>query len=217
MSLYDLFTDKSSHPRCCNTIRLSGSDLQPEDKSTTHCWRRETFSQGLNKNCEKADWGCTLPKNQGLGIAISAGQERDMPTWGACVAHVEVDPETGAVKVHKLTGLLDCGTVVHPDGALSQTEGSMLWGMNLALFEGTAFEKGQVKDINLNTYTPLRMNNLPILDINFVQNTEFPTGLGEPGLIAVAPAIANAIFNAVGARVRDLPIRPEAILAAMPS
>jgi CO/xanthine dehydrogenase Mo-binding subunit len=93
----------------------------------------------------------------------------------------------------------------------------MLWGLSLALFEGTAFENGQVKDTNLNTYSPLRMNNLPELDISFVQNTEFPTGLGEPGLIAVAPAIANAIFNAVGARVRDLPIRPEAVLAAMPS
>lgn len=166
---------------------------------------------------QQTNWGQTLPKNQGLGIAISSGQERDMPTWGACVAHVEVDPTTGKVKVHKLTGLLDCGTVVHPDGALAQTQGSMLWGLSLALFEGTAFEKGQVKDTNLNTYSPLRMNNLPELDISFVQNTEFPTGLGEPGLIAVAPAIANAIFNAVGARVRDLPIRPEAILAAMPS
>ena len=165
----------------------------------------------------KANWGQTLPKNQGMGIAISSGQERDMPTWGACVAHVEVDVESGTVKVHKLTGILDCGTVVHPDGALAQTQGSMLWGLSLALFEGTAFENGQVKDTNLNTYSPLRMNNLPELDISFVQNTEFPTGLGEPGLIAVAPAIANAIFNAVGARVRDLPIRPEAVLAAIPS
>ena len=140
-----------------------------------------------------------------------------MPTWGACVAHVEVDVESGKVKVHKLTGILDCGTVVHPDGALAQTQGSMLWGLSLALFEGTEFTKGQVKDTNLDTYTPLRMNKLPDLDISFVQNTEFPTGLGEPGLIAVAPAIANAIFNAVGARVRDLPITPEAVLAAMPS
>jgi CO/xanthine dehydrogenase Mo-binding subunit len=91
----------------------------------------------------------------------------------------------------------------------------MLWGLSLALHEGTAFEKGQVKDLNLNTYTPLRMQDVPELDISFVQNSEFPTGLGEPGLIAVAPAIANAIYNAVGARVRDLPIRPEAVLAAM--
>jgi isoquinoline 1-oxidoreductase beta subunit len=163
----------------------------------------------------RVNWGRNLPKNQGMGIAVSSGQERTMPTWGACVAHVKVDPTSGKVTVLKLTGLMDCGTVVHPDGALAQTEGSMLWGLSLALHEGTAFEKGQVKDTNLNTYTPLRMQDVPELDISFVQNSEFPTGLGEPGLIAVAPAIANAIFNAVGARVRDLPIRPEAVLAAM--
>ena len=91
----------------------------------------------------------------------------------------------------------------------------MLWGLSLALHEGTAFEKGQVKDTNLNTYTALRMQDVPELDISFVESSEMPTGLGEPGLIAVAPAIANAIFNAVGARVRDLPIRPEAVLASM--
>jgi isoquinoline 1-oxidoreductase beta subunit len=215
------FMDEIAHKQNVDPIdfRLSLLDASGKNAgaSPVSVGGAKRLAKVLTEIRERADWGRTLPKNQGLGIAISAGQERDMPTWGACVAHVEVDPETGAVKVHKLTGLLDCGTVVHPDGALSQTEGSMLWGMSLALLEGTAFEKGQVKDNNLNTYTPLRMNNLPVLDINFVQNTEFPTGLGEPGLIAVAPAIANAIFNAVGARVRDLPIRPEAILAAMPS
>jgi CO/xanthine dehydrogenase Mo-binding subunit len=117
------------------------------------------------------------------------------------------------VKVLKLTNVMDCGTVVHPDGALAQTEGAMLWGLSLALHEGTAIKDGQVADTNLNTYTPLRMADVPELDISFVQNTEFPTGLGEPGLIAVAPAIGNAIFNAVGARVRDLPITPKAVKA----
>jgi isoquinoline 1-oxidoreductase subunit beta len=163
----------------------------------------------------KVNWGQALPKNQGLGLAVSSGQERTMPTWGACVAHVEVNPKTGVVKVLKLTSVMDCGTVVHPDGALAQTESAMLWGLSLALHEGTAFADGQVKDTNLNTYKPLRMNAVPELDISFIQNTEFPTGLGEPGLIAVAPAIANAVFNAVGARVRDLPIKPDAVLAAL--
>ena len=161
----------------------------------------------------KSGWGKTLPKNEGLGIAIAAGQERNMPTWSACVAHVKVDPKTGDVKVLKLTSVMDCGTVVHPDGALAQTEGAMLWGLSLALHEGTAIKDGQVADTNLNSYTPLRMADIPELDISFVENTEAPTGLGEPGLIAVAPAIGNAIFNAVGARLRDLPITPKAVKA----
>jgi CO/xanthine dehydrogenase Mo-binding subunit len=161
----------------------------------------------------KSGWGKTLPKNEGLGVAIAAGQERTMPTWSACVAHVRVDPKTGDVKVLKLTSVMDCGTVVHPDGALAQTEGAMLWGLSLALHEGTAIKDGQVADTNLNSYTPLRMADVPELDISFVENTEAPTGLGEPGLIAVAPAIGNAIFNAVGARVRDLPITSKAVKA----
>jgi isoquinoline 1-oxidoreductase beta subunit len=163
----------------------------------------------------RIDWGAKLAKNEGIGIAVAAGQERTMPTWSACAAKVKVNPSTGEVKVLKLSTVMDCGTVVHPDGALAQTEGAMLWGLSLALHEGTEIKDGQVKDTNLNTYTPLRMSDVPELDISFVQNSEFPTGLGEPGLIAVAPAIGNAIFNAVGARVRDLPIRPKAVLAAL--
>jgi CO/xanthine dehydrogenase Mo-binding subunit len=82
-----------------------------------------------------------------------------------------------------------------------------LWGLSLALHEGTEFENGQVKDTNLDTYTPLRMEDVPELDIKFMESTEFPTGMGEPPVIAVAPAIGNAIFAATGKRARDLPIR----------
>jgi CO/xanthine dehydrogenase Mo-binding subunit len=169
----------------------------------------------LRETTRKAGWGRKLPANEGLGVAVAAGQERTMPTWSACVAHVKVDPESGQVTVLKLTSVMDCGTVVHPDGALAQTEGAMLWGLSLALHEGTAIKDGQVADNNLNSYQPLRMKDVPDMDVSFVQNTEFPTGLGEPGLIAVAPAIGNAIFNAVGARLRNLPIRPADVKAAM--
>ena len=130
-----------------------------------------------------------------------------MPTWTACVAHVAVDPSTNAVKVKKIWQTIDCGTVVHPDGAMAQAEGATLWGLSLALHEGTGFRGGHVRDRNLDSYTPLRMADVPELDLKFIENTEFPTGLGEPPLIAVAPAIGNAVFAATGVRVRDLPIR----------
>ncbi len=164
---------------------------------------------------KKAGWGAKLPANTGLGIATTFGQERDMPTWTACVAKVHVDRRTGAVKVQKLTLVTDAGTIVHPDGALAQVQGASLWGLSLALFEGTEFAKGQVADTNLDTYTPLRMSDVPELDISFTPSTEPPVGLGEPATTVVAPAIGNAIFAAVGARVRHLPIRPEAVLAAL--
>ena len=169
----------------------------------------------LQRLAAKAGWGKPLPKNTGLGIATSFGQERDMPTWTACAARVNVNPTTGAVKVEKLTLVADAGTIVSPDGALAQMEGAALWGMSLALFEGTAFENGQVRDLNLDSYTPLRMGDVPDMDIEFIASGEAPVGLGEPATTVVGPAIGNAIFRAVGARVRDLPIRAEAVKAAM--
>jgi isoquinoline 1-oxidoreductase beta subunit len=169
----------------------------------------------LARVAAKAGWGKPLPKNTGIGLATTFGQERDMPTWVACAARVRVDPKTGVVKVEKLDLVVDCGTVVHPDGALSQMQGASLWGMSLALFEGTEFRDGQVKDTNLGAYTPLRMADVPELAIEFMPSTEPPVGLGEPATTVVGPAIGNAIFSAVGARVRDLPIRPAAVLKAM--
>ena len=90
---------------------------------------------------------------------------------------------------------------------MAQAEGATLWGVSLALHEGTAFADGQVKDRNLDTYRPVRMADVPELDIHFMESTEFPTGLGEPPLIAVPPAIGNAIYRATGKRPKDLPIR----------
>lgn len=155
----------------------------------------------------RSGWGRQLPAGEGMGVAVSHGQERNMPTWTACVVHVAVDAGSKAVTVKKIWQTIDCGTVVHPDGAMAQAEGATLWGLSLALYEGTAFADGQVKDRNLDKYKPLRMADVPELSIRFMQSTEFPTGLGEPPLIAVPPALGNAIFAATGTRVRDLPIR----------
>lgn len=166
---------------------------------------------------EQSGWGRSLPADEGLGVACTFGQERDMPTWIGCVAHVRVDRASGKVTVKKLWQSIDCGTVVHPDGALAQAEGAMLWGVSLALHEGTRFESGQVVDRNLDRYTPLRMADVPDLDIRFVDSTEFPVGMGEPPLIPVAPAIGNAVYAAVGVRLRDLPIRAADVRAALGS
>jgi len=155
------------------------------------------------------------PKDTGLGVATSFGQERDMPTWVACIARVRVDRASGRVTVEKLTLVVDAGTIVHPDSAQAQVEGASLWGLSMALHEGSEFVKGQPKDTNLDTYTPLRMGDVPTVEVEFLPSTEVPVGLGEPATTVVGPAIANAIFAASGARVRHLPIRPDAVLEAI--
>jgi len=87
----------------------------------------------------------------------------------------------------------------------------------MALYAGTAVVNGQVKATNFDSYTPLRIGDVPELDIEFIDSTEAPVGLGEPGTTVVAPAIGNAIFAAVGARLRHLPIRPSAVIEALAS
>ena len=169
----------------------------------------------LARCAQKAGWGGVLPKDVGLGIASTFGQERTMPTWIACAARVRVDRTNGYVRVEKLTVVIDAGTIIHPDSATAQVEGATLWGLSTALYEGTEFTKGQPKDTNLDTYRVLRMGDIPEVEIDFIPSTEMPVGLGEPATTAVAPAIGNAIFAATGARVRDLPIRPQAVLAAL--
>ena len=170
----------------------------------------------LERLAEKIGWGrTTLPKDVGIGVATTFGQERAMPTWTACAARVRVDRASGRVTVEKLTLVVDAGTIIHPDGAQAQVEGAALWGMSMALREGTEFVNGQPKDTNLDTYAVLRMGDVPEMEIELVPSTEAPVGLGEPATTVVPPAIANAIFAATGARVRHTPIRPEAVLQAL--
>lgn len=169
----------------------------------------------LRRVRELSGWSDTQPNDVGLGVATSFGQERSSPTWTACVARVRVDRSNGNVRLEKLYLVTDAGTIIHPDGAVAQVEGAALWGASMALHEGTVLESGNVRDTNLNSYTPLRMRDMPEFEIEFIDSSEIPTGLGEPATTIVGPAIANAIFNAVGVRMRDLPIRPEAVLRAL--
>jgi CO/xanthine dehydrogenase Mo-binding subunit len=168
----------------------------------------------LRRVAQRAGWGRKMPVNTGLGLASSFGQDRDMPTWCACAAEVEVDRKTGVVSVRKLWLDIDAGSVIDPDGARAQAEGAMLWGLSMALYEGTDFVNGKVRDTNLDTYMPVRISDVPEFDIAFVDSTEAPMGLGEPPTTVIAPAIGNAIFAATGIRLRRLPITPGDVLDA---
>jgi len=156
-----------------------------------------------------------LGPNEGMGVACVSSQERSSPTWTACVAHVKVDPKTGEVTLKKVTVAMDVGTIVNPDGVRAQIEGSIFWGTSLAMLEKATLKNGGIEQTNFDTYTPLRMSQMPEIDVSIIGNGEPAVGCGEPAVTVIAPAIGNAVFNAIGARVRSLPITAEAVKAAM--
>lgn len=174
------------------------------------------ISNVLKVAVEKAGYGKKkLPAGHAQGIAVVSSQERNTPTWTAAVAEVSVNKQTGVVTLHKMTVAIDIGTTVNPDGARAQVEGATLWGISLALYEQASMKDGHIVQTNFDTYTPLRMAQVPELDIHILNTGNYPSGVGEPAVTVVAPAIANAVYNAVGARVRTLPLTPDRVKAAL--
>ena len=169
----------------------------------------------LQKAAEMIGWGTTLPEGSGMGIASTFGQERDMPTWVAVAAQVRVDKSTGLVHVEKLQVVVDAGIIVDPNGAQAQCQGAALWGLSMALYEGTELVNGKFKDSNFDSYTPLRIGQTPEVNIEFIVSPYAPSGLGEPAVTPVAPAIANAIYQAIGVRLRKLPMTANDVKAAL--
>lgn len=169
----------------------------------------------LKMCAEKSGYGKSMGDGVGVGLAAVTAQERNSPTWTACAAQVKVDKATGEFSVQKLTLVIDVGTAVNPDGVKAQVEGGALWGVSLATKEAATMENGAIQQDNFDTYTPLRMEDMPEIDVTVVSPGHYPAGCGEPGVTVTAPAIANAIFAASGARVRELPITPEKVKAAL--
>lgn len=156
----------------------------------------------LELAAEKGNWGKPLPKGIGRGIATHFS----FSSYVAQVAEVSVDKD-GAVRVHRMVCAVDCGRVVNPDSVKAQMEGGIVFGLTAALKDEITFENGRVKQRNFHDYPMLRINESPEIEVYIVPSTENPTGVGEPGVPPVAPAVANAIFAATGKRVRRLPIR----------
>jgi len=163
----------------------------------------------------KAGYGKAMPKNHGIGIGVSSAEERQSPTWVAGVAEVKVDPDNGMVDILKLTIAMDMGIAVNPRNIEHQIKGSALWGASQILYERLTLKDGRFEQGNFDTYVPIRLRQVPEIEVEIVESGHHPSGVGEPASTVVGPAVANAIFNAVGARVRRMPITPEAVVAAM--
>ncbi|HEX7937775.1 MAG TPA: molybdopterin cofactor-binding domain-containing protein, partial [Gemmatimonadaceae bacterium] len=156
---------------------------------------------------DKAGWGRKRPRGEGQGFAIT----RTNGAYVAIVADVTVTRD-GVLTINKLTAAVDPGMVINLSAAEAQVQGAMLDGIGAAWFQKLTIENGAAAQTNFNTYPMLRMSNTPrVIDVHFVKSELPPTGLGEPGLPAAAPALCNAIFAATGKRIRTLPIVGESL------
>jgi len=165
----------------------------------------------LEMAAEKAGWGKPLPKGQGQGIA----QHSCFGTYVAQVANISVNESTGTIKVNKVVAAVDCGPVVNPDIIKAQIEGAIIISLSAALKEKVVFANGGVKSANFNDYKIFKMKDVPEIEVHIVKSTDKMGGIGEPGVPPAAPAVANALFNATGARIRRLPMDPQAVLEAL--
>jgi isoquinoline 1-oxidoreductase subunit beta len=163
----------------------------------------------LDLAAQKANWGSALPAGRARGIATHFSFE----SYVAQVAEVSVEKD-GTVHVHRVVAAVDCGQTVNPDTVKAQLEGGIIFGLTAALKTEITLDKGRVQQRNFNDYPMLRMFESPAIEVFIVPSTEHPTGVGEPGVPPVAPAVTNAIFAATGKRVRRLPIKPEDLRSA---
>jgi isoquinoline 1-oxidoreductase beta subunit len=133
-----------------------------------------------------------------------------MGSYMAQVADIAVAKD-GTVRVERVVCAVDCGQIVNPDTVTAQMEGGIMFGIAGALWGEITIKNGRVEQRNFNDYRVLRIDEAPVVEVHLVKSGEEPGGIGEPGTVAIAPAIGNAIFAATGRRIRKLPFKPEVV------
>jgi isoquinoline 1-oxidoreductase beta subunit len=149
---------------------------------------------------QKAGWGGPQPQGQGRGVAY----HQSFNTRVAMVA--EVSATHTAIKVDRIVAAVDCGVAINPDIVTAQIEGAIGFALSTVLRNQVTLNKGAVEQQNFDDYEPTRMREMPKVEVHIVESTAAPSGIGEPGVPPVAPAIGNAIFAATGKRLRSLPL-----------
>jgi xanthine dehydrogenase molybdopterin-binding subunit B len=155
----------------------------------------------LNLAAERAGWGTPLAAGRFRGLAV----HHSFDSFVAQVAEVSV--QDGRIRVHRVVCAVDCGTAVNPAGVTAQMEGGVVFGLSAALYGEITLREGRVQQSNFHDYRPLRLAETPPVEVHIVPSTEAPSGVGEPGVPPIAPAVANAVFAATGKRLRRLPLR----------
>ncbi len=150
---------------------------------------------------------------EGQGFGVACGDEKG--SYVATCAEVAVEKKSGAVRVVRLVEAFECGAIVNPDGLRNQVVGAMIQGLGGALFEAIEFENGRIKNAHFASYRVPRFRDVPEIEAILLDRKDLPsTGAGETPIMAVAPAIGNAIFDATGVRLNNLPMVPNGLRLA---
>jgi nicotinate dehydrogenase subunit B len=167
----------------------------------------------LNVAAERFGWKKgAAPSGRGMGVACA----QDAGVYVAAIGEVDVDRATGHVQVKRIVCVEDMGVIINPEGAIIQIEGGLTMGLGQALTEEVRFKGGQIFDTNFDTYEIPRFSWVPKIETVLVENHDVPPqGGGEPPIVVVAALIGNAIFDATGARLYELPMTPEGIKEAL--
>lgn len=153
----------------------------------------------LDMLAQKSGWGKPVEKGRALGLAIHE-------SFGSVCGQVaEVSVDKDKIRVHKVTAVVDCGTVVNPLSAEAQVQSAIAYGLAAALYSEVTFKDGKVDQSNFHDYRVLRMDDMPRVEAHFIASTNAPSGLGEPGTPPIAPAVANAVAALTGKRLRKMP------------
>ena len=176
----------------------------------TRRWTKEGNVNALNtgraidvikRAAEASGWGRSMPVGTGLGFSFYFCHAAHV----AEVAEVSVD-ENRNLRVHKVTVAVDVGPIINMSGGISQVQGSVIDGLSTMAMQQITMKDGIIQQDNFDTYPVMRIAATPEVDVHFIQSDNKPTGLGEPALPPLAPAVTNAIFAATGTRVRSMPL-----------
>ena len=202
------FVDELAHARNMDPLQhqldLIGSDrLLFEDLEPAFEFDTARLKKVLSIAAKNANWGKELPEGHGMGLAVHY-------SFYSYVAQIiEVSVIDNKLKVHEINSVIDCGLVVNKDAVTNQLEGAAIFGLSLSLFGEITAKEGKIQQSNFHDYPMLRMKDAPKVNVEILVTDNPSTGVGEPGVPPIAPALANAIFAVTGIRHRELPIKIE--------
>jgi isoquinoline 1-oxidoreductase beta subunit len=201
------FIDEIAHECGADPLAFRLQLLQGGDTFTVgnETYDRRPLRRVLEIVREKSDWGKKVGERHGRGVACNIYDGR---TYIAYVADVDVS-ESGEVRVGRIVAAVDCGLVINPIGVEQQIEGGIIWGISSALGGQITFKNGAAQQSTYSDFAVARMKNAPEIEVHIVKSDrQQPSGMGEPPVPPIVPAIVNAIFAATGKRIRKVPITP---------